>query len=102
VVDKDVNILDRTEVIAAVGARWQPYPASQVIEKTLGLFTDPSQTKYARTSKMVIDATRQLPGEGGKEVFPKSNRVLLLELAPESFERVDDFYLDALMNWEQV
>jgi UbiD family decarboxylase len=102
VVDKDVNILDRTEVIAAVGARWQPYPASQVIEKTLGLFTDPSQTEYARTSKMVIDATRQLPGEGGKEVFPKSNRELLLELAPESFERVDDFYLDALMNWEQV
>ena len=90
------------EVMAAVGARWQPYPASAVIEKTLGLFTDPSQTEYARTSKMVIDATRQLPGEGGKEVFPKSNRELLLEMAPDSFERVDEFYLDALMNWDQV
>ena len=44
--------------------------------------TDPSQVKYARTSKIVIDATRQLPGEGGKEVFPETNRNLLIEGAP--------------------
>ncbi|MEC9375159.1 MAG: UbiD family decarboxylase [Pseudomonadota bacterium] len=101
VVDKDVNILDRTEVMFAVGSRWQPYPASKVIKKTLGLMTDPSQVEYARTSKIVIDATRQIPGEGGKEDFPKTNRELLIAGAPEAFQRAEDFFGEALRNWKQ-
>ncbi len=102
VVDKDINILDRTEVMFAIGSRWQPHPASEIIEETLGLFTDPSQVEYAKTSKIVIDATRQLPGEGGKEVFPKSNRELLVEGAPEAFERVQQKFGAALANWKRV
>lgn len=102
VVDKDVNILDRTEVMFAVGSRWQPYPASAIIKKTFGLMTDPSQVEYAKTSKIVIDATRQLPGEGGREEFPKTNRELLVEGAPGSFEAVDDLFRDALANWKVV
>ncbi|MEE4662246.1 MAG: UbiD family decarboxylase, partial [Halieaceae bacterium] len=70
VVDKDVNILDPVEMLATVGARWQPYPASAIIEESAGLFTDPSQVEYAKTSKIVIDATRQWPAEGGQESFP--------------------------------
>ena len=102
VVDKDVNVLDRTEVMFAVGSRWQPYPASAIIEKTLGLQTDPSQVEYARTSKIVIDATRQLPGEGGKADFPRTNRELLSEGAPNAFAEVDELFREALSNWKQV
>jgi 4-hydroxy-3-polyprenylbenzoate decarboxylase len=101
VVDKDVNILDRTEVMFAIGSRWQPYPASKIIEKTFGLMTDPSQVEYATTSKIVIDATRQIVGEGGKADFPKTNRELLIAGAPEAFQRVEDFYGEALRNWKQ-
>jgi len=102
VVDKEINVLDRTEVMFAVGSRWQPYPASEIMEDVFGLMTDPSQVKYARTSKIVIDATRQLPGEGGKEEFPETNRDLLIEGAPGIFEQVDELYGEAFSNWKRV
>ena len=102
VVDKDINIFDRTDVMFAVGSRWQPYPASEIIEETFGLMTDPSQVEYARTSKIVIDATRQLPGEGGKADFPKTNRELLMSGAPDAFDKVMDTFGDALANWKRV
>ena len=102
VVDKDINIFDRREVMFAVGSRWQPDPASEIIKETLGLMTDPSQVKYARTSKIVIDATRQVPGEGGKEVFAKTNRELLIAGAPDAFEQVQKAFGDALANWKRV
>ena len=102
VVDKDINILDRTEVMFAIGSRWQPHPASAIIEKTFGLMTDPSQVEYAKTSKIVIDATRQLPGEGGKAEFPKTNRELLIEGSPDAFAEVDQLFRDALTTWKRV
>lgn len=102
VVDKDINVLDRTAVVFAIGSRWQPHPASYIIEDTLGLFTDPSQVEYARTSKIVIDATRQLPGEGGKEVFPETNRALLEKGAPGIFARIDEKFGKALRSWKRV
>ena len=102
VVDKDINVLDRTEVMFAVGSRWQPHPATHIIEETLGLFTDPSQVEYARTSKIVIDATRQVPGEGGKENYPQTNRALLQQGVPDIFARVDEFYGEALSSWRRV
>jgi 4-hydroxy-3-polyprenylbenzoate decarboxylase len=102
IVDKDINILDRREVMFAVGSRWQPYPAAKIIEESFGLQTDPSQVEYRKTSKIVIDATRQLPGEGGKEVFPKTNRELLKEGAPDSFAEADRIFGDALANWKRI
>ncbi len=102
VVDKDINIFDRTDVMFAVGSRWQPNPASEIIDDAFGLMTDPSQVKYARTSKIVIDATRQLPGEGGKEVFPKTNRELLRTGAPDAFAQVQKLFGEALANWKRV
>ena len=102
VVDKDVNILDRTDVMFAIGSRWQPHPASKIIEKTFGLMTDPSQVEYAKTSKIVIDATRQLPGEGGREEFPKTNRELLIAGAPDAFDQVMESFGEALSNWKRV
>ncbi len=102
VVDKEVNILDRREVMFAIGSRWQPYPASTIMKDMFGLFTDPSQVEYARTSKIVIDATRQVPGEGGKAVFPETNRALLERGAPDAFREVEELFSDALTNWKRT
>jgi len=102
VVDADVNILDPYDVMAAVGARWQPDPASKIINKAMGLFTDPSQVVYAETSKIVIDATRQLPEEGGQEVFPKSNREYLVEESPETMAIVEAKFDEMLKGWKRV
>jgi 3-polyprenyl-4-hydroxybenzoate decarboxylase len=41
------------------------------------------------TSKIVIDATRQWPEEGGPKEYQALNRTELERLAPESFEIVD-------------
>ncbi len=102
VVDKDVNILDPVAVMAAVGARWQPVPAAALIDNAFGLFTDPSQVVYEQTSKIVIDATRQLPEEGGRDEFPKSNRQHLDEGAPGVWELVDANYANIIDGWKQV
>ena len=102
VLDSDVNILDPIEVMAAIGARWQPYPATNIVEEAFGLFTDPSQVEFQRTSKIVIDATRQLPGEGGQENFPKSNRQYLTDEAPQVWDIVDEKFGPMIKNWKRV
>lgn len=102
VVDDDVNILDSSDVMAAIGARWQPDPAAKILKKAPGLFTDPSQVIYGQTSKIVIDATRQLPEEGGQEEFPKSNREYLNEEAPDTMTIVDAKFGDMLKGWKRV
>jgi 4-hydroxy-3-polyprenylbenzoate decarboxylase len=102
VVDSDINILDKSQVLFAVGSRWQPFPASEVIEDTWGLQTDPSQPKPGRTSKIVIDATRQFAAEGGREVFPETNRALLEEGAPGVMAKVEQQLGDILNKWREV
>ena len=57
---------------------------------------DPSTIERWKTSKIVIDATRQLPEEGGPENYAELNRTLLEELAPESFAKVDAKWGDAV------
>jgi len=49
-----------------------------------------------KTSKVVIDATIPWPEEGGPENFAKLNRALLEELAPESFELVQQKWGDII------
>ncbi|ARN73407.1 UbiD family decarboxylase [Oceanicoccus sagamiensis] len=102
VVDKDINILDHREVMFAIGSRWQPHPASKILERAFGLQTDPSQVKRNRTSKIVIDATRQLPDEGGREAFPMSNREHLAEGAPNAFAEVEQLLVPDLFEWDQI
>ncbi len=102
VVDKDINVLDRTAVVFAMGSRWQPHPATKIIEEAFGIGTDPSQLVERQTSKVVIDATKQLPGEGGRAEFPELNRVLLEKGAPKVFEEVDALYGQALMDYRRV
>ena len=101
VVDKDVDVLNRTEVMQSVGARWQPYPATEIIQEARGMALDPSSPKRPLSSKIVIDATRQLPEEGGPAVYPERNRDLLSKLAPESFQIVERNWDQYLKGWKR-
>ncbi len=89
VLDRDVDLMDISQVMAAISSRWQPSPAARIFENLPGLPLDPSQKDPNRTSKIIIDATRQLPGEGGPATFPRTNREILTALAPDAFARVD-------------
>jgi 4-hydroxy-3-polyprenylbenzoate decarboxylase len=102
VVDKDIDVLDRDQVLFALGSRWQPHPASEIIEDIAGIVTDPSQKVQGRTSKIVIDATRQLPEEGGRADFPETNRALLEKGAPEALAAVDRLFGARLAKWRPV
>jgi 4-hydroxy-3-polyprenylbenzoate decarboxylase len=102
VVDKDINILDPIEMLMAVGSRWQPSPAAEILDKAFGLQTDPSQVVYKQTSKIVIDATMQLPGEGGQEEFPMRNRTLLEQGVPDIWEIVDEKFGAQIKDWKEI
>lgn len=102
VVDDDINVLDRSQVLHTVGSRWQPFPAAEIIEKARGMALDPSSPDRPNSSKIVIDATRQWPEEGGPDPYPVLNRELLEKLAPQSFDRVDANWGDMLADWQKL
>ena len=89
VVDDDIEVLDRTQVMHAMGSRWQPQPATVIIPESRGMPLDPSLTRRPMTSKIVIDATRQRPDEGGPASYQALNRAELERLAPDAFDRAD-------------
>lgn len=99
VVDKDIDVMDRTQIMFALGSRWQPSPATEILTDLMGIVTDPSQPKQGRTSKVVIDATMQWPEEGGRKDFPPTNRALLEKGVPDVFAEVDRLYGTALSRW---
>ena len=86
--------------MAAVGARWQPGPSSLIVDGTRGMRLDPSAANRELGSKIIIDATRKLPNEGGPEVYPKLNRALLKEMCPEAFDLVDDKWASYVKDFE--
>src|SRR5690606_18590882 len=98
VVDKDINILNSAEIFHTRGARWQP-SASLLIPQTQMMMPDPSRPRTGLSSKMVIDATRQWPQEGGPKNWAPLNRELLRQGAPDAFELVDSRWQDYLGNW---
>lgn len=99
VVDDDLDVTNPEQMLAALGARWQPYRSSHLYESLPGLPLDPSATRRGRTSKIAIDATRQWPGEGGPARFPELNETLLRQGAPESFSRVDRQWGELVRSW---
>jgi len=101
VVDKEMNVLDPVEMLFTIGSRWQPHPASEILEDARGIITDPSAPEPWKTSKIVIDATQQWPEEGGPENYAKRNRVLLVEGAPEVFDDVDREFGQMLSDWSR-
>jgi 4-hydroxy-3-polyprenylbenzoate decarboxylase len=89
VVDKDVDPTDLSRVMHAVGTRWQPGVASLVVPHSTHIPLDPSCREMFLSSKIVIDATRQQPGEGGPDMYQEDNRTAVEEKAPEAFGLVD-------------
>ena len=89
VVDKDVNIYRLDEVMATFGSRWQPVPGTILIKQSEGVPLDPSAPTRGLTSRIIIDATRQLPQEGGPAFNAPVTRTLLEEMAPDAFPKVD-------------
>ena len=101
VVDKDVDVTNMTQVLHAMATRWQPHPASLIIPQTWSIPLDPSSPKMFVTSKIVIDATQQLPAEGGPSSWQPVSRVLLDEQAPESFGLVEKKWSEYWKDWNK-
>jgi UbiD family decarboxylase len=101
VVDKDVDVMNITEVLHTVATRWQPHPATLIIPQANTFMVDPSLPQRLVTSKIIIDATRQLPAEGGPKSFPPLNRNLLKEKAPQSFETVEKKWSEYFKDWKK-
>ena len=99
VVDDDLDVTDRTEMVFALGSRWQPHTASYIYEELRGMPLDPSMPNRPMTSKIAIDATRQWPEEGGPKVYPELSRTLLEQGAPESFARAEAKWGDLVRRW---
>jgi len=102
VVDEDVDVMDTAAVGLAIGARIMPGHAVDVFSAR-GMPLDPSLDDHNDAGKLIIDATRQFPEEGGRETFPKFNRDLLEELAPQSFDLVDERlgqYIEQGRTWQ--
>lgn len=98
VVDEDVDVLDWYEVGLAIGARYTPATSTEIFEGR-GMPLDPSSGERGKSSKLVIDATRQWPEEGGPDSFPELNRTLLEELAPNAFDRTLSKWGDVINQW---
>ncbi len=89
ILDKDIDPTNLNRVIQAIGTRWQPDPASLIVKQSFHIPLEPSSKEMFLSSKIIIDATRQMESEGGPETFPLDNRTALEEKAGESFEIVD-------------
>ncbi len=94
-VDSDVDLWKDADRFMAFATRWQAYPASHIFEDLPTMPLEPSSPQRERTSKIVIDATRQWPQEGGPAKFPEYSRAILERHAPDIFARVDAKWGDA-------
>lgn len=99
VVDDDVDALDADAMFHAMGAQWQPATAHAILTGLRGHQLDPSLANPPATSKIVVDATRQWPEEGGPRVYQARNRALLEELAPGAIARVDAQWDELVGDW---
>ena len=96
VVDDDVSLWNPADLFMAFATRWQAYPASFVYEDLPTMPLEPSAPERARSSKIVIDATRQWPEEGGPKVYPEYSRDVLAKYDPGIFERIDSKWADVI------
>ena len=101
VVDEDVDVLNVSQVLHAVGSRWQPDPATLITRQAWGSVLDPSSAQRGVISKIVIDATRQLPEEGGPDSWPQVSRQLLEEHCPDVFDLVDERWPEYWKSFQQ-
>ncbi|MFW2404940.1 MAG: UbiD family decarboxylase domain-containing protein [Gammaproteobacteria bacterium] len=98
-VDDDVDLWNGADWFMAFATRWQAYPASHIFEDLPVNPLEPSAPVRERSSKIVIDATRQWPEEGGPETFPAYSRHVLRDYDPEVFDRVDKKWWSVIDDW---
>lgn len=95
-VDEDVDLWSDIDRFMAFSTRWQAFPASHVYEDLPSMPLEPSAPRKERTSKIVIDATKQWPEEGGPQNFPEFSRDVLEKHSPHIFAAVDERWLDKI------
>jgi len=88
VVDDDIDIMNSAAVRFAIGSRWQPATATEILKDKRAFSLDPGSPDRKTTSKAIIDATRQWPEEGGPPVYQELNRTVLERAVPGVIERV--------------
>jgi len=87
VVDDDIDVLDSAAVRFAIGSRWQPATATEILKGKRAFALDPGAPDRKTTSKAIIDATRQWPEEGGPPFYQELNRAVLERAVPGVVER---------------
>lgn len=89
VVDSEISPYRLDEVWQTLGARWQPYPAAEIIREAKGIILDPSLSHPPETSKIIIDATPQFPEENGPTESPGNSKHLFQDAQPDALRRID-------------
>lgn len=102
VVDDDIDVMDSAAVRFAVGSRWQPALATEIFEKRRAFVLDPAAPDRKTTSKIIIDATRQWPEEGGPPFYQELNRTVFERAAPDAIERVTARWPDQLLRQRRL
>jgi 4-hydroxy-3-polyprenylbenzoate decarboxylase len=95
-VDADVDLWSDADRFMAFATRWQAWPASYVFEDLPTMPLEPSSPEREHTSKIVIDATRQWPAEGGPAKYPDYSREVLEQKNPDIFTTVDERWGDVI------
>jgi UbiD family decarboxylase len=88
-VDDDIDLWNPADLFMAFATRWQAFPASHIFEDLPSKPLETSSPVRGHTSKIVIDATRQWPEEGGRTAFPEYSRQVLSQHDPGLFDRID-------------
>jgi 4-hydroxy-3-polyprenylbenzoate decarboxylase len=95
VVDREISPYRLDEVWQTLGARWQPHPAGAIIRSASGIPLDPSLREPPKTSKIIIDATPQLPDEDGPTWMAGNSKRLFQDAQPDALTKIDSL-LDKL------
>jgi 3-polyprenyl-4-hydroxybenzoate decarboxylase len=98
VVDDDIDIMNSAAVRFAIGSRWQPATATEILKGKRAFSLDPGSPDRKTTSKAIIDATRQWPEEGGPPLYQELNRTVLERAVPGVIERVKAKWPTKLLN----
>ena len=97
VVDDDIDVMDSAAVRFAIGSRWHPSTASKIFEGRRAFPLDPAAPDRKTTSKIIIDATRQWPEEGGPPYYQELNRAVFERAAPDAIAQVTARWPDQLL-----
>ena len=94
VVDRHVNPASWPEVLDALASHWQPVPGSLMMPQMKGWELDHTTRIPGLTSKIVIDATRQFPEEGGPERQEPSGVEVMQRQAADTVARMNEKWPD--------